>query len=111
MASTSSTLGDLEEIALLVVIALGDAAYGVAVQQRIEADARRRIALGSVYAALDRLERRGYLRSAFGEATAERGGRRKRIFEATPAAVRALTDLKRTRDRLWRAAEAAEGRG
>ena len=111
MAPTLNTLGDLEEIALLVVIALGDAAYGVAVQQRIEADARRRIALGSVYAALDRLERRGYLRSAFGEATAQRGGRRKRIFEATPAGVRALRDLKRTRDRLWHAAEAAEGRG
>jgi len=111
MAPTLNTLGDLEEIALLVVIALGDAAYGVAVQQRIEADARRRIALGSVYAALDRLERRGYLRSAFGEATAQRGGRRKRIFAATPAGVRALRDLKRTRDRLWHAAEAAEGRG
>ena len=110
MASPRNTLGDLEEIALLVVIALGDAAYGVAVQQRIEADARRRIALGSVYAALDRLERRGYLRSAFGEATAQRGGRRKRIFEATPSGVRALRDLKRTRDRLWHAAQAAEGR-
>jgi hypothetical protein len=61
MAPTRNMLGDLEEIALLVAIALGDAAYGVAVQQRIEADAGRRIALGSVYAALDRLERRGYL--------------------------------------------------
>ena len=111
MAPPHNTLGDLEEIALLVVIALGDAAYGVAVQQRIEADARRRIALGSVYAALDRLERRGYLRSAFGAATAQRGGRRKRLFEATPAGVRALRELKRTRDRLWHAAEAAEGRG
>jgi len=111
MVPTRNTLSDLEEIALLVVIALGDAAYGVAVQQRIEADAGRRIALGSVYAALDRLERRGYLRSAFGEATAQRGGRRKRIFAATPAGVRVLRDLKRTRDRLWHAAEAAEGHG
>ena len=67
--------------------------------------------MGSVYAVLDRLERRGYLRSVFGEATAQRGGRRKRIFEATPSGVRALNELKRSRERLWHAAEAAEGRG
>jgi DNA-binding PadR family transcriptional regulator len=110
MARTFDPLGELEEVALLVVIALGDDAYGVAVQQRIESDARRRLALGSVYAVLDRLERRGYLRSALGEATAQRGGRRKRIFEATPTGVQALTEQKRTRERLWHAAEAAEGR-
>src|SRR4029453_2550237 len=110
MAPTRNTLGDLEEIGLLVVIALGDAAYGVAVQQRIEADARRRIALGSVYAALDRLARPGGLPPPFGEAAPPRAARRKRIFEAPPSGVRALRDLNRTRDRLWHAAEAAEGR-
>ena len=111
MRPTLPPLCDLEEIVLLVVIALGGEAYGVTVQQRIEAAARRRIALGSVYAQLDRLERRGYLRSAFGEATAQRGGRRKRMFEATPSGLRALNEVKRTRQRLWRAAETAEGRG
>jgi DNA-binding PadR family transcriptional regulator len=111
MASTSSSLGELEELALLVVLALGDDAYGVGVQRRLESDAGRPMALGAVYAVLERLERRGCLRSAFGEATPQRGGRRKRIFELTPSGLRALKDLKRTRERLWRAAEAAEGRG
>ena len=110
MTPAVNPLGELEEVALLVVLALGDDAYGVAVQQRLESDAHRRIALGSVYAVLDRLERRGHLRSALGEATAQRGGRRKRIFEATPAGLRALKEARRTRERLWHAAEAAEGR-
>jgi len=111
MTPTFQPLSDLEEVVLLVVVALGDEAYGVAVQQRIESTARRRIALGSVYALLDRLGHRGYLRSAFGEATAERGGRRKRIFDATRSGMRALQEAKRMRQRLWHAAEAAEGRG
>jgi DNA-binding PadR family transcriptional regulator len=109
--ATSEHLGDLDELALLVVIGLGQGAYGVAVQRRLERDARRRIALGAVYAALDRLERKGHLTSAFGESTPQRGGRRKRVFAATATGFRALRTARRTRERLWDAAKAAEGCG
>jgi DNA-binding PadR family transcriptional regulator len=102
-------LGELEELTLLIVIALGDDAYGVAVQRRLERDAHRRIALGAVYAALDRLERKGYLRSAIGEATPQRGGRRKRMFAATAAGIRELGHVRRTRERLWRIVEEGSG--
>jgi DNA-binding PadR family transcriptional regulator len=101
-------LGELEELALLIVVALGDDAYGVAVQRRLERDAQRRIALGAVYAALDRLERKGFVSSAMGAATPQRGGRRKRMFAATPDGLRALRTARRTRDRLWHIVEAAE---
>jgi PadR family transcriptional regulator len=104
-------LGELEELALLVVVGLGQEAYGVAVQQRLEHEAHRRLALGPVYAALGRLERKGFVRSAFGEATRQRGGRRKRMFVATPEGRRALEQSRRTRERLWRLAAAAEERG
>jgi DNA-binding PadR family transcriptional regulator len=99
-------LGELEELALLVVVGLGRGAYGVTVQRRLERDAHRRIALGAVHAALGRLERKGYLLSEFGEATRQRGGRRKRLFEATPAGIRALRQVRRTRERLWQIVEA-----
>lgn len=102
-------LGELEEIALLVVIGLAPDAYGVAVQRRLERDAHRRIALGAVYAALDRLERKGFVVSQVGDATPQRGGRRKRVFSATPAGVRAAREVRRTRDRLWQIVESAEG--
>lgn len=107
MAVPPRHLAELEELALLIVVGLGADAYGVAVQRRLERDARRRIALGAVYAVLDRLERRGLLTSALGEATPQRGGRRKRLFSATAAGMRALRDARRTRDRLWQVAEAA----
>ena len=100
-------LGELEELTLLIVAALGDDAYGVAVQQRLERDARRPVALGAVYAALDRLERKGYIRSTLGEVTPQRGGRRKRMFTATAAGLRALGAVRRIREQLWQTLEAA----
>ena len=102
-------LGELEELALLIVVGLGQDAYGVAVQRGLERDARRRIAMGAVYAALDRLERKGYVTSEVGEVTPERGGRRKRMFAATPPGLRALRDVRRTRERLWQIVQATEG--
>jgi DNA-binding PadR family transcriptional regulator len=90
---------------------LGEDAYGVAVQRRLERDAHRRIALGAVYAALDRLERKGFVASEFGDATPQRGGRRKRMFTATAAGIRALRSARRTRERLWQIVEATERSG
>ena len=101
-------LGELEELTLLIVVGLGAEAHGAAVQKRLERDAGRSIALGAVYGALERLERKGYLSSSLGEATAQRGGRRKRLFAPTPEGSRALRQARRTRERLWRIAEAAE---
>ncbi len=106
----SPPLAALDELTLLVVLGLGEQAYGVAVQCGLERGAGRRIALGGVYAALDRLEEKGYLTSAFGEATPQRGGRRKRMFEVTPAGIRALREVRRTRERLWHVVDAG-GRG
>lgn len=103
-------VGELEELALLVVVGLGPDAYGVAVQKRLERDAHRPIALGAVYAALERLERKGYLRSSLGDATPQRGGRRKRMFAATADGLRALRHVRRTREHLWRLADATGGK-
>jgi DNA-binding PadR family transcriptional regulator len=107
----SHPLGETEEFALLVVVALGDEAYGVAVQRRLERDAKRRLALGAVYAALERLEHKGYLESEFGDATPQRGGRRKRVFSVTAEGLRAVRDVRRTRERLWQLVEASETGG
>lgn len=44
---------------------------------------------------LDRLDRKGYLTSRFGEPTAERGGKAKRLFALTAPGRRALADAER----------------
>lgn len=85
-----TNLGEFEQLILLALIRLGPDGYGVAVQREIQLRARRRIAFGTVYAALARLEVKGFAASRLGEPTAERGGRRKRYFTILPAGRRAV---------------------
>jgi len=93
-------LGGNEELVLLAAASLGEHAYGVTVQQRLEQGTGSTVSLGAVYAILDRLERAGYVRSAWGEATPQRGGRRKRMFRVTAAGLAALREMGRIRSRL-----------
>ena len=95
-------LSELEELTLLIVVTLGPDAYGVPIQAKLEKDARRPVALGAVYAALDRLERNGVVASSIGDPTPERGGRAKRYFRVTPRGVRAAQQTQQALVALWR---------
>jgi DNA-binding PadR family transcriptional regulator len=94
-------LGEFEELVLLTVASLGEAAYGLSVQQRLTHEARRPVELATVHSALYRLEDKGFLSSELGGATAERGGRRKRLFTPTGAGWDALQAARAVRERLW----------
>ena len=98
-------LGDLEQIVLLAVLRLGNAAYAVPILEEIAAQTGRKVARGALYTALDRLENKGCLRSRLGEPLPERGGRARRYFTVTPAALRALKDSRLALIRLWRGIE------
>ena len=58
-----------------------------------------------MYAALDRLERRGFVVSKVGEPTAERGGRAKRYFALVPAGALALHRSRNALESLWEGLE------
>ena len=85
-----SFLGEFEQLVLLAVLHLGKQAYGLAVRREIMERASRDVAIGAVYATLDRLEAKGYVTSTLAEAVAERGGRAKRCFAITGAGQEAL---------------------
>jgi DNA-binding PadR family transcriptional regulator len=83
-------LGEVEQLVLLAAVRLGDGAYPVAVRNEIEARTGIVLSRPTVYITLDRLERKGYVESRFGEPTPERGGKAKRLFKVEPAGIRAL---------------------
>ena len=83
-------LGGFEHVVILALMRLGEEAYGVPVRQEIEARTRREVSIGAVYATLDRLEAKGYVKSRLGEPTPERGGRSRRFFRITPQGLRAV---------------------
>jgi DNA-binding PadR family transcriptional regulator len=93
-------LGEFEQIVLLGILRLGEAAYGVTIRTEIRNRTRRDIAPGALYTTLDRLEHKGLVRSHFGEPTPERGGRAKRFFAVTPAGREAVMHAQRDFHRL-----------
>jgi DNA-binding PadR family transcriptional regulator len=96
-------LGEFEEIVLLTIAALFDDAYSVAVLEEIERRMERPMSIGAVHRTMQRLEEKGLVKSRFGEATTERGGRRKRLFTITPAGERAMKEARELRNSLWSA--------
>jgi len=100
MGEQKDYLGNFEEIVLLAVLRLGEQAYGAKIRQTVAEATERDVSIGAVYATLDRLERKGYLKSWQGEATPERGGRAKRYFRVEGAGVQALSDTNAARNRL-----------
>ncbi len=93
-------LGEFEQLVLLALIRLEDA-YGVTIRREIQSRTDRNVAIGAVYATLDRLEEKSYVATRPGRATARRGGRAKRHFKLKPAGVRALWAARRLMDRMW----------
>ena len=95
-------LGAFEELVLLAVDALGEAAYGANLQRTLEREARRPVSLGAVHSSLERLEAKRLLASSVGEPTGGRGGRRRRVFTLTREGRMALRDVQAVRQRLLR---------
>ncbi|MDF7815974.1 PadR family transcriptional regulator [Runella sp. MFBS21] len=96
-----SDLGEFEEVVLLTVAVLAPNAYSVSIAEELEIETGQTVSTGAVHAALQRLEQKGYVTSQLGEATSERGGRRKRIFTVTALGGRILNDVRQVRNRLW----------
>lgn len=93
--------GEFETILLLAVAGLDGEASGAAIHERILDTTGRDVSLASVYVTLSRLEKKGFVTADVDHAHAEAGGRLRKLFEVTPAAVRALCDTRRAHDRLW----------
>ncbi|HEX4001468.1 MAG TPA: helix-turn-helix transcriptional regulator [Candidatus Acidoferrales bacterium] len=102
-------LSEFELMVLLAVMRLGDEAYGVPISQEIEQQSGREVAVGSVYATLDRLEEKDLVRSAFGEPTPQRGGRAKKYFRVTRSGLREARDARNALLNLWKGLRELEG--
>jgi PadR family transcriptional regulator, regulatory protein PadR len=99
-------IGEFEQMVLLAVLQRREDAYGITIFEELSQHTRRPVARGAVYMTLDRLEKKGLLKSTLSEPTAERGGRAKRCYALTRSAVTALRASRRTLLSLWSGLEA-----
>jgi len=102
-------LGEFEQMILLAILHLGDAAYGLAIRRELEKRTGRQVTHGAAYITLDRLEKKGLLCSDLGEPTPGRGGRAKRYFHVTPVGVAALRASRKALQSLWGGLDAVLG--
>jgi DNA-binding PadR family transcriptional regulator len=86
----SPTLGEFEQLVLLAALRLGTDAYGATIRREIERRTDRELSISAVYTTLQRLEKKGLVRTRMGEPLPERGGRRRKYVELRPAGAQAL---------------------
>ncbi len=97
----SGNLGEFEQIVLLALIRLRANAYGTSIRQEIAERTGRDVSVGAVYTTLERMEQKGFVSSARGAPTPERGGRAKRFYKIEAPGARALQRSRETMDRMW----------
>jgi len=94
-------LGEFEEVILLLVGILGEEAYAFKTAEEFESQTGRAVSIGAVHSTLNRLSEKGFLTSEMGQPSAERGGRRKRIYSITAYGSKVLSDARDFKVSLW----------
>ena len=93
-------LGEFEQLVMLALLRLKDDAYGMRVRQEIQSRTERSVSIGSVYATLQRLERKGYVRSSVSDPQPIKGGRARKFFLVTREGGRALLHTQESLQRM-----------
>jgi len=91
----------VEEFILLSVMHLKEDAYSLPIQKKISEISGENWSLGTIYAPLDRLEKKKYLESYLSETTPERGGRQKRIYRVTNDGISVLKKTQEAHNQMW----------
>src|ERR1700754_2723608 len=95
------SLGEFEELVLLMVAALHDEAYGVSIQENLVKQLSKNFNISAIHVSLKRMEDKGFVRSRFGGITEDRGGRRKKYYVITPLGKRMLDTQYELRTTLY----------
>ncbi len=91
-----------EELIMLAILNLEKEAYLISIADHLSKITGTKTSLTSVHIPLNRLEKKGMISGKMGEATAVRGGRRKKIYTITRTGFEMLDEHKRISDSLWK---------
>ena len=87
--------GEFELMILLALLHLGGQACGMPISRELERHRGREVPIGSVDAALERLETKGRIASRLGDPIAERGGEARRYFRVIREGMRQVNETRR----------------
>lgn len=95
------SIGEFEELVLLMVAALHDEAYGVSILENLETRQNKKVNISAIHVTLKRLEDKGLVVSRFGGITNDRGGRRKKFYVITALGKKLLDSQYELRTSLY----------
>lgn len=94
-------IGSLEEIVLMILLK-NEKINSVDIAKEYDEVLSKTISIPAIHVVLKRMEKKGWVKSEFGEPTSERGGRRKRIYWATPTAYQIVSEANAAKNKLWK---------
>ena len=94
-------LSRTEELLLNCILRLEENAYTFMIREKLKEITGKTWAFGAIFISLDRLERKGYVKSYLGDETPERGGRRKRFYSVSKEGLKALAEIRRIDRSMW----------
>lgn len=95
-------LSALEQKVMLAIMRQHPSAYGISIQEHLSEKTGKDYSFGSIYAVLERLAEKGFVKSRTGDPTAERGGKRKLFFSLSGKGITALEESLNALDVLRR---------
>jgi PadR family transcriptional regulator, regulatory protein PadR len=96
----NDNLKQTEQVVMLAILRKHPDAYGVSIFEELAKRLGKEVAMATIYSTLEKLEKKGFVKSRQGTATAERGGRAKMFFEITGKGQTALNASLNALDRL-----------
>ncbi|MEQ8906640.1 PadR family transcriptional regulator [Ekhidna sp.] len=96
----SLQLGTLEEM-ILIILLMKDETYGVEIAKEYKNQIGQSISLPAIHVVLKRLEKKGFVSSRMGESTPERGGKGKRMYQATNKGYEVAQEIQHARTKIW----------
>jgi DNA-binding PadR family transcriptional regulator len=96
-----SFLPKIEEIILLAIWKLGGNAFGTLIIQQVEKDTGSSWVSGSVYSALARLKKHGFINTVEKERSSEGIGRPRVYYELTESGKEKLLSIQRVTSKMW----------
>ncbi|OEJ99827.1 PadR family transcriptional regulator [Roseivirga misakiensis] len=96
------SLGEFEELVLLVVAANNNEAYGVLILEQLGERLKKKLNISAIHVALKRMEKKGFVESSYGGITNERGGRRKKYYSITSLGKKMLDSQYELRTSIYK---------
>lgn len=97
----TGVLGAFEELVLLAVLHGRDGAYAVTIRRALVDRLGSEVAMGAVYATLDRLEQKRLVATRAGEVESAGPGRPRTYYDVTPDGMTALQQTRDARHSMW----------